>query len=246
MVLLNQATIMENNQPDNFQPHNPEPSVSPVSVMQDDIPKSDVIMAQPTFTPPPAPVSNFVAPAVSHANSHFQPTAPIVPTVNAPTPSTLVAGQSVNPMPVVKVLSPRGVEYVFLSIALYFAAGGLISTLITFINGPVDFTSLSSSVSVLIVSLPIFSWLFLRLKKAELLDANLALDASKRRSTQLIQIIAFLTCFLTLIGFIAMIFSKLGGDYTSSILKLSLDVLVILLVAGGILFYYWRDEHKSR
>lgn len=243
MVLLNQVTIMENNQPDNFHPINPEPSVNPVSVMHDDIPKSDETIAQPTFSPPPALVSNNFASVDSHPSSHFQPTAPVA---SASTPSIPVAGQSINPMPVVKVLSPRGVEYVFLSIALYFGAGGLISVLIAFINGSVDFTSLSPSVSVLLVSLPIFSWLFLRLKKAELLDATLALDASKRRSTQLIQIIAFLTCFLTLIGFIAMIFSKLGGDYTSSILKLSLDVLVILLVAGGILYYYWRDEHKSR
>ncbi len=95
------------------------------------------------------------------------------------------------------------------------------------------------------MAVPIFAWLFLRLKNTELLNPALALDPSKRRSTQFIQITSFLTCFLTLIGFVAAIFSKMGGVYDGSILKLILDVVVILVVAGGILYYYWRDEHRA-
>ena len=97
---------------------------------------------------------------------------------------------------------------------------------------------------MLLVSLPIFAWLFLRLKKAELLDMNARMDASKRRTTQAIQIITFTFCFFTLIGFVTVVFAKMGGSYGGSIGKVILDVLVIEAIAGGILFYYWRDEHK--
>lgn len=149
-------------------------------------------------------------------------------------------------MPVVQVLSPRGVEYVFLIITLFTGAIMLGALLISLINGQSGFSVLSYPLAGLIISLPVFSWLFLRLKKAELNDPSLKLDASKRRSTQFTQIVAFLVSFFTLIGFIGLLFATMGGDYKESLWKTILDVLVVELIAGGILFYYWRDEHQRR
>ena len=210
------------------------------------------------FTPPshaePPEHHNF-HPHVSSMVSEPNPPAPGVPSHSmpithdlvSPTPippaPTAVAG--VTPQPVVKVLSPRGVEYVFMTIALLTAAIGLVYALLALVNGQTKFAVLYFPLSLLLVAVPVFSWLFLRLKQAELVDPAARLDASKRRSTQFIQIITFLVCFFTLISFLSIIFAKVSGSYTGSIFKVILDVLVILLVTGGILFYYWNDEHKA-
>lgn len=169
-----------------------------------------------------------------------------------PAPEPAPAGQQadtnqngVRPQPVVHVLSPRGVEYVFLTIALFTAAIGLTSVLLSLVNGKTDFAVLSFPVATLLVAVPVFAWLFLRLKQAELANPSLQLDASKRRSTQFTQIVSFLVVFFTMIGFLTAIFAKISGQYEGSMVKLFLDVLVILTVAGGILAYYWRDEHNK-
>jgi len=148
----------------------------------------------------------------------------------------------VAPQPVVQVLSPRGVEYVFLTIVLFTGAINLIAALIILINGNIDFSALAFPTASLVVTVPIFAWLFLRLKRAELSNPQLALDPSKRRSTQFTKIISFITCLFTLIGFIFGIFIKIGGNSNASMVKLFFDVLVILVVAGGILAYYWINE----
>ena len=154
------------------------------------------------------------------------------------------AASGVVPQAVVRVLSPRGVEYVFLTIALLTGAIGLTSALISLVNGKTDFNVLEFPAATLLVSIPIFAWLFLRLKKAELLNPSLKLDPSKRRSTQFTQIVSFIITFFTLIGFVSIVFAKMAGQYGGSLVKVLLDVLVILLVVGGILVYYWRDEHR--
>ncbi|MDB5169571.1 MAG: hypothetical protein JWO41_927 [Candidatus Saccharibacteria bacterium] len=159
--------------------------------------------------------------------------------------ATTAAPTSLVPQPVVNVLSPRGVEYVFLVITLFTAAIGLSSGLLAAVNGALSFSSLSFPTALLLVSLPLFAWLFLRLKKAELLDPGAALDASKRRSTQTTQIICFLVVLFTLIGLVTAVMAKIGGNLGESIVKIILDVLVLLVVFGGILAYYWRDEHKA-
>ncbi|HSW99771.1 MAG TPA: hypothetical protein VLH38_01920 [Patescibacteria group bacterium] len=150
-----------------------------------------------------------------------------------------------SPVPTVRVLSPNGVEYVFMTIALVGAASAFAGILLLLVNANFSFDSLAFPTAVLIVLLPVFAALFLRLKKRELRDPGLRFDPSKRRSTQFIQIAAFAVCLLTLIGFVFAVLSKLGGSFESSIIKIFFDALCILFVAGGILAYYWRDEHKA-
>ncbi len=149
---------------------------------------------------------------------------------------------AVAPQPVVQVLSPRGVEYVFLTIVLFTGAVNLIAALVILINGNIDFSLLAFPTAALLVTVPAFAWLFLRLKRAELANPQLALDPSKRRSTQFIKVISFTTCLFTLIGFLFGLFIKIGGNYNGSFVKFFFDMLVILAVAGGILAYYWVNE----
>jgi hypothetical protein len=188
----------------------------------------------------------FVAPDPPTPHPLFQPE-PVVAEHHHSTPITDTATPSgVNPQPVVKVLSPAGVEYVFLMITLFTGEFGLSSILISLFNGETNFSVLAYPLALLVVTFPIFAWLFLRLKKGELKDPDRRLDASKRRSTQFIQIANFIVTFFTTIGFVGAIFAKLGGQLHSSIFKIFLDALVIWLIGGGTLAYYWRDEHKKR
>ena len=152
----------------------------------------------------------------------------------------------IQPVPVVRVLSPFGIEYVFMTLCLFAGAIALIVALITLANGKTDFSVLAFPAATLLVTVPVFGFFFLRLKKLELNNPSLRLDASKRRSTQVTQVVAFLTVLFTAIGFIFDIFMKLGGQSGPSIGKAALDALCLLVVAGGILYYYWRDEHKQR
>ena len=162
---------------------------------------------------------------------------------HAPQPSTNV-DDPVTPMPVVQVLSPRGVEYVMLTIALFTAAIGLTSALLCLVNGQTSLMSLSLPAALLLVGLPVFAALFLRLKRAELKNPSLKLDQSKRRSTQTTQIISFLVSILTLVGLIVTIFAAIGGE-TESIGKAIASALIVFVIFTGILAYYWWDEHRA-
>src|SRR6185312_10241398 len=73
----------------------------------------------------------------------------------------------VRPVPVVQVLSPIGVEYVFMTVALFVGAIGLASSLLSLVNGKADFAVLAFPVASLLVSLPVFAYFFLRLKRLE-------------------------------------------------------------------------------
>lgn len=193
---------------------------------------------QQSFGPEPQPV---VAP------TSWQPNTPEVP---APT-SSVAASNNLSvatptaPVPVVRVLSPVGVEYVFLTICLFTAATGLTWALLALVNGKVDFQVMAFPAALLLVAVPAFAALFLHLKKQELRRPELKLDASKRRSTQFTQITSFLISLFTLVGVVFSIFAKLGGQSGTSIGKVLLDGLVLLVVFGGLLAYYWRDEHRG-
>jgi hypothetical protein len=149
-----------------------------------------------------------------------------------------------QPVPVVKVLSVRGVEYLFMSICLWLSAGSFTGLLLALLNGQAGFAALSFPLSLLLVTLPGFALLFLKLKKAELSNPALRLDASKRRLSQITQTLAFITCLANLVTFVYIVLQKIGGNGTTSLGKTIINSLVILGVAGGILAYYWNDEHR--
>src|ERR1035441_4219828 len=179
------------------------------------------------------PEEQVSTPVVTHS---FAPAAVVSPEPSPPPPRTLphtpppppslpaMSPQSaggVVPMPVVRVLSPRGVEYVFMTVALLTGALGLGSALISLVNGKTEFSVMAFPAATLLVSVPVFAWLFLRLKATELADPSLRLDPSKRRSTQFIQIASFLVSFFTVIGYVSAVFDKMSGDRKSTRLNSS-------------------------
>jgi hypothetical protein len=174
---------------------------------------------------------------------HEQPMPPVQPEPSLP---AFPASDGIQPIPVVRVLSPVGVEYVFLTITLLVGASALVSALLTLVNGGFSFLALAFPVATLLVSVPVFAAIFLHLKRLEMQHPRLQLDPSKRRSTQATQIISFIVSLFTLIGFVAVVFASLGGGLGVPVGKAALDALCVLVVAGGILFYYWRDEHGVR
>jgi hypothetical protein len=159
--------------------------------------------------------------------------------------SSFEARPSGDPIPVVKVLSIRGIEYVMMSLALWFGAGGLIWILLALIYGSNGFSALAFPVSLLVVCVPVFSVFFIRLRKQELANPDLRYEASKRRLSQITQILAFIVCLFNLVGFVYLMMAKAGGESKASVSQSVLGLLAILAVAGGILVYYWFDEHRN-
>lgn len=157
----------------------------------------------------------------------------------------LSAKANEQPVPVVKVLSVRGVEYFMMSIALWLSAGALVWAILGLINGASDFSIMAIPVSFLVVSLPIFALFYIRLRRAELANPNLRFDPSKRRLSQITQILAFIVCLSNAIAFVYTIMSKISGESTASLLKTFINLLVVCVIAGAILAYYWFDEHRS-
>ncbi|HET7528854.1 MAG TPA: hypothetical protein VFJ84_01335, partial [Candidatus Saccharimonadales bacterium] len=78
-----------------------------------------------------------------------------------------------EPMPVVRVLSVRGVEYGMMTIALWVAASTAAWVVLNLLNGSGGFDTVVVPVSSLVICVPVFGLLFLRLKKAELAEPRL-------------------------------------------------------------------------
>lgn len=191
----------------------------------------DSVIAPPPEPTLQAPVSTSISEPADTKPRALEPIADPTQTISAP---------------VVKVLSVRGLEYLMMSISLWFGAGGLLWGVLTAVNGGTSFAILALPASLAIVGMLVFSGFFIRLKKAELKDPSLRLDASKRRSSQTTQIFAFLVLFFNLITFVYIVFANLGGKSSISIGKAAINLLVVTAIAGGILSYYWVNEHRAQ
>lgn len=148
------------------------------------------------------------------------------------------------PVAVVQALSVHGVEYAFMTFFLWFVAGTLIGLLLSLFNGGTDFATLSLPLALLLVCVPGFVFFFLRLKKAEVANPALRFDPSKRRLSQFTQVIAFAACVFNVVGLVYTVLQSFGGQSSGSLGKTALNTLVVLVIAGGVLAYYWIDEHR--
>lgn len=179
------------------------------------------------------------------ARSAFQ-AEPAVPKPSYPMSNLATSHNSDEPVPVVRVLSIRGVEYAMMTIALWFSAASLAWVLLNLLSGSSNFDFLVVPISVLISSLPFFTLLFIRLKKAEIANPALRFEPSKRRLSQLTQVLAFIVCLINISVFAYNVMQKINGSGTTSIGKAIINLLVVLAIAGGILVYYWFDEHRAK
>lgn len=190
------------------------------------------------------PVSSWQEPpSTTPTNSWQQPSG--TPPTNLPSNTDLSAHANAQPIAVVNALSVRGVEYTMMMLNLWILAGALVWLAIAMLNGETGFSFLAFPAALLIVCVPVFSWFFVRLRRAELLNPELRFDPSKRRLTQFTQIVTFAACLFNLIAFVYLILAKIGGDNTGSLVKPLLDLVVVFVVAGGILAYFWADEHRN-
>ncbi len=158
------------------------------------------------------------------------------------------------PIAVIQQRTTRGLEYIIMFLALAVTAISLGILLHDVVDSSFGFSSYDNGMSAyasaaLIVGLPIFSWLFLRLKKAELHEPALRHDASRRHAVQLTLVIAFLWGIFRLVTYIYSLLNTgtdayLGSNLASPIGNF-LHMLVTLSIAGAIFAYYWIDEHKK-
>ena len=191
--------------------------------------------------PPAEPYQTPSLPVGAHAPS---PPSSLPPTP-VPAINTSVSRNDL-PVAVVQALSVRGVEYAMMTFSLWLIAGSIIWALIALVYGGTSFKALVLPTAILIACMPVFGYLFIRLKREEIANPNLRFDPSKRRLSQFTQIIAFAACLFNVIGFIYLLLQKAAGETGPTIVKSFLTMLIVLVVAGGILTYYWLDEHKLR
>lgn len=149
-----------------------------------------------------------------------------------------------EPVAVVQVLSIRGVEYAMQAFMLWAGAFTLVSLVISLIQGERGFATLSMPLSILLVTLPIFGYLFIRLRKQELANPSLRLEASRRRFSVITQLVAFVASVVTLISLVNFALRAIGGEQVGSIWKFFASSLVALVVAKGIFLYYWLENHS--
>lgn len=150
----------------------------------------------------------------------------------------------VESVPVVKVWSVRGVEYAIMSFMLWALAIALTWVIVSLINGQTGFVNLSGALSLMIVSLPIFGFFFLRLKKAELANPDLRIESTKRRFSQITQIVSFFVIFFASLGLVSSLISATSGE-TDGLGRTVGTALVFIVVWGALFAYYWFDEHRQ-
>lgn len=168
----------------------------------------------------------------------------------------LGGGSRNEPIAVVSNFTTRGLEYIIMFIALFVTAvsmGLVLHNLVDTIMGVTDSgyeAVVSYSTAALVVGLPIFLLLFLRLKKAELGDTTLIHDPSRKRAVQLTLIVTFIVGLWKVITYIYSLLNAGNNSVSDYGANPSLSgnlvhTLITLAIAGGIFAYYWRDSHKE-
>lgn len=145
------------------------------------------------------------------------------------------------PISVVENLSPRGFEYNIMFITLWLTAIAAVIMINIFLYGE-GLESAKFPLTILIVSLPVFGFMFYRLKQAETAEPRLLFDPSRRKSVQSTQRTAFIILLIqtifTLYAFIE------GADEVESG-KIVVSWLLSVVVFGGIFAYYWKNTPRT-
>lgn len=194
---------------------------------------------------------------------------PDPPGVNSQVATKVMPSSNDRPIAVVQSLSVRGFEYSIMFLSLWASAVAMIILGINTINDIYDKTNGSYTygsgnsgstlaITMLLVTFPVFAYMFLRLKKAEYNEPDLRHDSSRRKWTQLTMLVSFLSAVGFTIYFIYQLispesagstyFDEGNGTYSTSstpILQRFFQTLVSLVVSGTIFAYYWREDRKK-
>jgi hypothetical protein len=176
-----------------------------------------------------------------------------------PPPAPAGSAKLLQQQPTAQQYTSRGLEYVILFIALAVSAlslGSILNSTVNNVYGGGDSVPqvASFATAALVVSLPIFALLFLRLKRAEARDPELLRNHFPKRSMTMLLIITFLIGIGNIIYFVYSIITNgtssdsynwLGSQSATDILGNFMHLLVTLVIAGSIFAYYWRELHRK-
>jgi hypothetical protein len=169
-------------------------------------------------------------------------------------PSGGVSGRPAGPIAVTEQRTTRGLEYTIMFLAMAVTAVSLGALLHNLVDGAFGHATddngfVTYATAALIVSLPIFALLFLRLKRAEAKGPELRHDPSRRHSVQLTLIVTFLWGLFRLVAYIYSLLNPTNDSYLGSNISSAggnfLHTLITVGIAGLIFVYYWIDEHKK-
>ena len=160
------------------------------------------------------------------------------------------------PIAVVSNFTTRGLEYIIMFIALGVTAISLGLVLHSLVDGLMGSTDslyegvVSYATSALVVGLPVFAILFLRLKKAELADSSLYHDPSRKHAVQLTLVITFIIGIGKVISYVYSLLNAGNGSVSAygtnpNVGGNLVHTLITLGIAGGIFTYYWYDSHRD-
>ena len=141
--------------------------------------------------------------------------------------------------------SVRGFEYLIYYITMglsAFSIAALLHLVADELYGSRSIYQESQSfwVAMLIVTLPVFLTLMIRLRKAELKTPEIKKDSTRRRATQLMLLITFLVGIGRIIGFVFNIIG--GGTSEDPITEELLHTLITVSTAGLIFFPLWLED----
>ena len=174
-----------------------------------------------------------------------------------PPPAPSQTAPASPPVAVVQTFTTRGLEYVIMFISLWVTATSIAFLLHNIVNtafGNVDdyLDTAPIATASLIVALPIFTVLFIRLKKAEKENPEIMNDPSRKRAVQLTLVVTFIVGLWNIIWYLYS-FLNAGNavdTYAGSATSLNpvgdlIHTLISVGIAGSIFAYYWREEHRK-
>lgn len=142
-----------------------------------------------------------------------------------------------------------GVEYIIMMLSLWIAAGSLAS-LMHYVVGmfgaddglaDLDYIFNAAATAGLLVSLPVFTFLFFRLHKQEAREPRIKNNGSRKLSIYAALIIAFLTAIFQVIWGV---FALMSSD-SKPFIEVA-NIAVTISVAGPIIFYYLRQIRGAK
>ncbi len=166
---------------------------------------------------------------------------PLAPGATHPTDTSNNQIDSAKPVAVVEATSPKSLEYNMMFLTLWLSAFGvLFITNVFLFGGGTDNGFIGFALTILLICLPIFLILFMRLRKAEEANPELKHDLSRKKSIQSTQTVAFIIILIHTIITVYQVLNS-SGNIGSQVLSW----LLTLIVFGSIFVYYWKDTHQS-
>ncbi len=160
------------------------------------------------------------------------------------------AGHPDHLVKVVPFRSTAGLEYLIMFISLWAVAMSLAAVLHSLVDGLLNAsgsfydTIATFSQAALLVSLPVFAFLFLRLKKTELAKPEIRRDTNRKNAVQLTLLVTFIIGLGKTIFYIYSLLNS-GNGQNGSVLGNLLHTIITVGISGAIFVYYWVDDHRK-